>query len=124
MKFQLCFCFKRNRASYNLSSEQISYRNAAPKTAIVTSQPVSSSSSDSPIKPNDTNVLELSNDRQLETDNEHLTRSTSMHVTFRQLPPVTCEDDGELYATVDKTKIAKNAIRIRPDTHFPSSVTT
>ena len=124
MKFQLCFCFKRNRASYSLYSKPISYHNAVPTTATVTTPPVSLLSSKSPMKPNDPTGLESSNHPKLETDNEHLTRSTSMFVTFRQLPQVAREDNAELYAIVDKTKQAKNAIRIRPDTNFPSSTTT
>ena len=58
-------------------------------------------------------------DGQIDAADENLTLSTSTDVIFRQSPQVICEDDRELYATVDKTKQAKNAIRIQTDTHFP-----
>jgi hypothetical protein len=108
MKSRFCFCFKRNRASYNISSEHISYTNS---NAIISTIP--------------------SVCQQINTDNEYptSTKTTSndqINIIPKHLSQPTLEEDfSELYATVDKTRQAKNSIKVVPDTNrFSASTST
>jgi len=124
MNSRFCFCFKRNRASYNISSKKISYTNSNEIISTITSP-----TSDLPSKPHYENLTDSSDDRQIDMNNEYLTSTTSMKcnghmsITSERLSQPLLEDYSELYATVDKTKRAKNSIRKNPETNFPVSIT-
>lgn len=110
-RFCFCFCFKRNRASY-----QISYKTSNVRISQVPP------SSDEASNPHYENITDLSDDRQIEANNQYSIPTTSM--TCNAHTNKKLEDYSGLYATVDKTRRAKNSIRITPGTKFPASTST
>jgi hypothetical protein len=108
MKFLLCFCFKRNRTASNISSKTISYTPSNSVLPSVTSAPFSVSS----------DLPDESNEKEI---NKYLATTTSMEcdgyakIRQRQSLQPLFDDDTELYATIDKTRKAKNAIRTKID---------
>jgi hypothetical protein len=118
-RFCFCFCFKRNRASY-----QISYKTSNVRISQVPP------SSDEASNPHYENITDLSDDRQIEANNQYSIPTTSMtcnahtNIKSERLSQPPLEDYSGLYATVDKTRRAKNSIRITPATKFPASIST
>jgi hypothetical protein len=120
MKFLPCFCFKRNRGAYNISSKKLSYANSSSIIPTVTSAPLPLSPAIL-IKSDYENIIGSSGDGKIGINNEQRASTTSMEcdgyakITPIRLSQQSFNDDTELYATVDKTRKAKNAIRIKTD---------
>ena len=124
MGSRLCFCLKRNRNEYDISSKQRS----DVIMSTVTSPPTSLSPN-LPMKSNYENLQDLVDEEENDTDKTYSSSIVlrdydgyAKIVPVGSLQPSFCDDNGaELYATVDKTRIAKNSIRVKSDTNFPSS---
>jgi len=121
MKFSLCCCLQRNRPTHNISSRKVSFANSDSIIPTITSAPLPLST-DIPIESPYERVIGLSDDREISINNEQLTSTTSMESDgYQKIIPIrlsqlSLDDDTELYATVDKTRKAKNAIRRKTDT--------
>ena len=122
MKFSLCFCFKRNRATYSLSSANIYYTNSNSMIPTVTLAPLPYLS-DKTIESDYAKIIDSSDDEDISMISDYRDSMSSMEYgSYAKLTPVRSQpkqlfdDDTELYATVDKTRTANNRIRITTNT--------
>jgi hypothetical protein len=114
-----CFCLKRDRDTYSLSSRNNDQTDANTIIPTVTIAPVPSSS-DIPIDASGSHyekIMDLVGDKGTSAINDHRTSTTTSNDGgYAKITPVRSQqkpfvDDTELYATIDKTKKAKNRIR-------------
>jgi hypothetical protein len=118
MKFLLC-CLKRNHAKYDVSSTKLSYTNSNAIIPTVTSAPLPVSP-DIPVVPTYENIIRSPVDGKIGINNEQPASTASMesdgYATITSTRALKLSfDDTELYATVDKTRKAKNALKIKID---------
>jgi hypothetical protein len=131
MRFSLCFCLKRHRAAYSVSSTNVSYKKSNPTAAIVTLPPLSLSSGmpHIPVESDYEKIIGSSGDGEICTVNDHRHSTISAeyggYTELKSIPPPRQPfiDDTQLYATVDKTKMINNRIRMIPNATASNSAT-
>jgi hypothetical protein len=121
MTFSICFCFKRERATYSVSSTKATAHPMPTVTLaplpLVSELPTASMESDYE------KIIGLSGDGEIQRHNlDYRDSTTSMEYGgYTKLTPIrsqrsSFDDDTQLYATVDKTRTgASNALRMTPN---------
>ncbi|CAF3321225.1 unnamed protein product [Rotaria socialis] len=121
MKFSFCFCLKRDRATYNISSENIYYANSKlkPPTVILPPIPLSSNVEMIPIESDYAKINDLSGDGEISIVNIDRTSTRPIeHSNPGKLTPIrpqrqSFDDNSELYATVNRKRTTKDEQRIK-----------
>lgn len=127
MTFSFCWCLKRDRATYSVSSNNANLTSIAPTTATNTVTlaplPVSSDVSVVPIESHYEKIIGSSGDGEIRANQDYRDSTTSMEYGgYTKLTPIrsqqaSFDDETQLYATVDKTRTAANSgIRTTPST--------
>lgn len=121
MKCLPCFWFKRNRAKYNISSRKGSDADSNEIIPTVTSVSPLPLLPDTPIDTNYESIMDSSVNRRTTINNEQplsilsVERDDYGKTTPKQPSQVLYDDGIELYATVDKTRVAKNSLKRKTD---------
>jgi hypothetical protein len=119
MKCSFCCCLKRDRATYNLSSTSVYYKNSDPITPTVTIEPVPLSSDITPELTESpyAKIIDSSDDKEISVINDDRASTRSMEDGgYAKITPIrsqqqSFDDDTELYATIDRAKQIKNRIK-------------
>ena len=122
MTFSLCFCFKRDRATYSVSSTNAHLHPIT--TVTLAPLPVSSELPALSMESDYEKILGLSGDGEVRISNDYRDSTASMEYGgYTKLTPIrsqqqSFDDDTQLYATVDKTRTAAalgNGVRTTPN---------
>ena len=125
MTFSFCWCLKRDRATYSVSSNNANLTSIPPTTATVTLAPLPLSSDVSvvPVESHYEKIIGSSGDGEIHAHQDYRDSTTSMEYGgYTKLTPVrsqqpSFDDETQLYATVDKTRTAGNSgVRTTPST--------
>ncbi|CAF0993857.1 unnamed protein product [Adineta steineri] len=123
MTFSFCFCFKRDRATYSVSSNNANHNSIQPSTTVTLAPlPVSNDLSIAPAESHYEKIIGSSGDGEIRVNNDYRDSTTSMEYGgYTKLTPIrsqqqSFDDDTQLYATVDKTRTSgSNGIRTTPN---------
>ena len=115
MTFSFCFCFKRDRATYSVSSNNTNINPITSTTTVTLAPlPLPSDRSIVPIESDYEKIVGSSGDGEIGMNTDYRDSTTSMEYGgYTQLTPIrfqqqSSDDDTQLYATVDKTRIIGN----------------
>jgi hypothetical protein len=113
MTFSLCFCFKRDRATYSVSSTNAHLHPIT--TVTLAPLPLSTELPTLSMESDYEKILGLSGDGEVRISNDYRDSTASMEYGgYTKLTPIrsqqqSFDDDTQLYATVDKTRAAPAA---------------
>ncbi|CAF1055797.1 unnamed protein product [Rotaria magnacalcarata] len=132
MKFSFCFCLKRDRSTYNTSSENIHYINSKikPPTVILPPIPLSPNVQMIPIEPLYDNISDQSGNGEIGIVNIDRTSTRPIaHSNPGELPPIrsqkqSFDDNSELYATVNKKRTTKDGQGIKTNVTSTNDATS
>lgn len=129
MTFSFCFCFKRDRATYSVSSNN-STRN--PVASITTPNPVTLAplplTTSLPVESDYEKIIGSSADGEIRLNNDYRDSTTSMEYGgYTKLTPIrsqqqSFDDDTQLYATVDKSRTIGNNTNVRTTPNTTAAV--
>jgi hypothetical protein len=119
MKFSLCFCFKRDRATYNLSPASIYYTNSNSRMPTVTLAPLPYLS-DRAFESDYEKIIDSSGDGEINDRRDSIAsmeyRGYEKVKPIKSQPVQSFDDNTALYATVNKTRTGNNGLRITTNT--------
>ena len=107
MRFSLCCCLKRDRASYSISDNQTNHNKSnAFEMPVISAAPTPVSSA---TKTGRSTYAKIIHSSETPVADDH--RNSTLSV--KTIQPVS-DDYAELYATIDPTKYAKNRVQGAP----------